>query len=165
MKFYFQHKIYKLIWWHLKWCTWYLPMLRIKHWKTWNKQIICFLAILNIQCISITNTSCYIFTLCEVNDANVKYCIFLAKWNYILFMHGNKQNKKWCNLTKLGFQLINVHGAIILPKNVWIAEHQDYWPGHLMTKLLWKFGQNPLRNVGGVAHGRNCFSLPDHSPI
>ena len=40
-------------------------------------------------------------------------------------------------------------------ENVQIAVHQQYAPGHLMTKLLWKFGQNPLRNVEGLAHKRN----------
>ena len=43
-------------------------------------------------------------------------------------------------------------------KDVQTPKHRNYTPGHLMTKVLYKFGQNQLRNVGGV--GRN-----PHTPI
>ena len=59
---------------------------------------------------------------------------------------------------KPGFQLIKVTKGQNSAKNVWIAIHRKYAPGHLMTKLLWKFGQYPLKNVG-VAYRRNCFRL------
>ena len=35
--------------------------------------------------------------------------------------------------------------------------------GHLMTKLLWKFGKNFLKYVGGVAH-RRSFLCPSACP-
>jgi hypothetical protein len=41
-----------------------------------------------------------------------------------------------------------------------VVKPRQYAPGHFMTILRWKFSWNPLRNVGGVAHRRNCLRPP-----
>ena len=38
-------------------------------------------------------------------------------------------------------------------------KNPDIMLGHLITIVVWKFGWNPLKNVGGISHRRNVLYI------
>ena len=95
--------------------------------------------------ITVSNT-------CNINIKSHK-SFYSTKLTIIIYFNFKKEkNKKHCNVTKPGLQLINLTKGLNSAKK--------YAQGPLMTMLLWKFGQNPLRNVGVVMHRRNCLWTP-----